>query len=169
MLGAARARVLDRVAPFTQADLDRSPANGGWSAGEVLHHLQLIELSVTRVMGRLLEQAARSSTGPDRRTDSVLGTLDSFAVESSPQKVKSPSPFIPQKGLRKEILLDGLAVSRERLLAAVAQAGAFDLGQVSFPHPVLGRLDGYQWLLYLGQHELRHLHQVERSSTEVPG
>jgi hypothetical protein len=31
---------------------------------------------------------------------------------------------------------------------------------------VLGRIDMYQWLLYVAQHELRHLHQIERVRTE---
>ena len=120
-------------------------------------------------MVRLVEQAARSGIGPDPRADSVLGVLDQFDVESSPRKVRSPGPFTPQKGLSRQDLLDGLASTREGLLDVLAKAGSYDLGELSFPHPVLGRLDGYQWLVYLGQHELRHLHQVERSRGEVPG
>jgi hypothetical protein len=162
-LQAARSRLLDGAGPLSQEDLDTSPSNGGWSAGEILHHLQLIELAVSRVIGRLLEQAAREGLDPDPRTDSVLGSLDQFSIESSPQKIVAPTPFTPQKGSAKQVLLDGLAGSRAALLALVEKAGAFDLSRLIFPHPVLGRIDVYQWLLYLAQHELRHLHQIERS------
>ncbi len=162
-LEAARARLLDKVGSLGQADLDAAPSPDGWSIGEILHHLQLIETSVSRLVGRLLEHAERDDMGPDKRTDSVLGSLDRFAIESAPQKVAAPTAFIPQKGSSQKDLLEGLAKSRGALLAVVERAGAFDLSQVSFPHPVLGRIDGYQWLLYVAQHELRHLHQIERS------
>jgi hypothetical protein len=169
VLMAARARLLDGVGSLNQADLDLAPSRDGWSAGEILHHLQLIELSVARLLGRLLEHAARGGLGPDLRTDSVLGSLDQFAIEDAPQKVVTPKAFTPQMGRPRQILLEGLAGSRAELLAAVEKAGAFDLSQLKFPHPVLGRIDGYQWLLYVGQHELRHLHQIERSKmTETP-
>jgi hypothetical protein len=162
-LQAARSRLLDGVGSLSQEDLDTSSSKDSWSAGEILHHLQLIELSVSRVIGRLMEQAARGGLGPDPRTDSVLGSLDPFSIEVSPQKIVTPTPFTPQKGCAKQALLDGLAGSRTALLAVVEKAGAFDLGQLTFPHPVFGRINGYQWLLYVAQHELRHLHQIERA------
>jgi hypothetical protein len=162
-LQAARSRLLDGVGSLSQEDLDASSSKDGWSTGEILHHLQLIELSVSRVIGRLLEQGTRDGLGPDPRTDSVLGSLDQFSIEISLQKVVTPTPFTPQKGCAKQALLDGLAGSRAALLAVVEKAGSFDLSQLTFPHPVLGRIDGYQWLLYVAQHELRHLHQIERS------
>jgi hypothetical protein len=28
------------------------------------------------------------------------------------------------------------------------------------PHPALGVLDGYQWLAFVGTHELRHANQI---------
>lgn len=34
------------------------------------------------------------------------------------------------------------------------------LGSVTAPHPVLGEIDVYQWLLFLGAHEGRHADQV---------
>ena len=162
-LQAARSRLLDGVGSLSQEDLDTASSTGSWSAGEILHHLQLIELAVSRVIGRLLEQAAREGLHPDPRTDSVLGSLDQFSIESSTQKIVAPAPFTPLKGSPKQALFDGLAASRAALLAVVEKAGAFDLSRLTFPHPVFGRIDGYQWLLYLAQHELRHLHQIERS------
>ena len=74
-----------------------------------------------------------------------------------------PAGFVPSRGLSGQALLDGLSGSRSALLAEVARAAAHDLSRLTFPHPVLGRLDMYQWLLYTAQHELRHLHQIERA------
>lgn len=164
-LGSARSRLLESVAGLGQAQLDAVPPDGQWSIGEILHHLLLIERSVARLLARQLERAEKSGdpSGPDRRQDSVLGGLDRFDIERSTEKVVTPSGFVPSRGLSRQELLDGLADSRSALLAEVARAGAHDLSRLTFPHPVLGRLDMYQWLLYCSQHELRHLHQIEKA------
>ncbi|HTZ50235.1 MAG TPA: pyridoxal-dependent decarboxylase [Spirochaetia bacterium] len=159
---STRARLLAAVRALDQAALDRAPASGGWSIGEILHHLQLIERSVTRVAAKQVQHAAESGLGPDPRTDSILHSLDSFDVEDSPRKITAPSGFVPRAGLPRAELLDGLASSREALLAQVQAARRYDLTQLTFPHPVFGKIDLYQWLLYVAQHEIRHLHQIER-------
>lgn len=162
VLQAARERLLDGVGSLVQADLDVTPSADRWSIGEILHHLQLVELSVARLLSRLLERAARDGAGPDRSAGSVLGSLDHFAIEDARSKFVAPAAFTPGKGFAKQVLLEGLAESRAALLSVVEKAGAFDLSQLSFPHPALGRINGYQWFLFVGQHELRHLHQIER-------
>lgn len=166
-LQAARSRLLEAVAGLGQAQLDAAPPGGQWSIGEILHHLLLIERSVARLLARQLERAEKSGgphglPGPDPRQDSVLGSLDRFDIEWSTEKITAPSGFVPSRGLSRQELLDGLADSRSALLAEVTKAGAHDLGRLTFPHPVLGRLDMYQWLLYCAQHELRRLHQIEK-------
>ena len=168
-LGSARSRLLESVAGLGQAQLDAVPPDGQWSIGEILHHLLLIERSVARLLARQLERAEKSgggtagAAGPDHRQDSVLGGLDRFDIERSTEKVVTPSGFVPSRGLSRQELLDGLADSRSALLAEVARAGAHDLSRLTYPHPVFGRLDMYQWLLYCSQHELRHLHQIEKA------
>ncbi|MEA2712972.1 MAG: hypothetical protein QOK27_933, partial [Gemmatimonadales bacterium] len=34
------------------------------------------------------------------------------------------------------------------------------LGGLTFSHPLLGSLDLYQWILFVGQHEARHAAQI---------
>jgi hypothetical protein len=34
------------------------------------------------------------------------------------------------------------------------------LREYTFPHPVLGELDGYDWILVFALHNLRHLEQI---------
>jgi hypothetical protein len=161
-LQAARSRLLEAVAGLDQARLDAAPADGQWSIGEILHHLQLIEGSVARVLARQVQRAEKTGDGPDPRQDSVLASLDRFDIERSPEKIDAPSGFLPRRGFSLQELRDGLADSRAALFSEVARAGAHDLSRLTFPHPVLGRLDMYQWLLYCAQHELRHLHQIQR-------
>jgi hypothetical protein len=57
--------------------------------------------------------------------------------------------------------LAALAESRRELLSALDLADGLALGQISFPHPLIGPLDLYQWVLFVGQHEARHAAQIE--------
>ncbi len=72
-------------------------------------------------------------------------------------KLQAPEPFHPtgqtlQKGLDR--FLDG----REKI-AAFLQANS-DLRNYSVPHPALGPLDGYQWMLAVAGHSARHTLQI---------
>jgi len=159
---AARTRVLGAVDGKGQEALDRRPSPDAWSPGEILHHLLLMEKAVVRLLERLIAKAERDGAPPGQHTGSLLGILDSFDVEYSPAHIQAPEGFKPTPGVARQELLGGLAESRATFLELAARAEHVDLGRVHFPHPVLGLLDGYQWMLYLGQHELRHLHQMER-------
>jgi len=105
---------------------------------------------------------------PDPSDESVLHSLDQFAIETAPQKITSPQFAVPTKGMKKEDLLEELEKSRGALMEKLNMAHAFDLSKLQFPHPVLGRLDMYQWILYIGKHEHRHIRQMERLSSAVP-
>ena len=60
-----------------------------------------------------------------------------------------------------------LASSREGLRHAMAEAEGWALEKVVALHPRLGTIDMYQWLLFLGHHERRHLAQLERTIAAV--
>jgi hypothetical protein len=38
---------------------------------------------------------------------------------------------------------------------------------VSFPHPVLGPTNGYQWFLFIGSHEARHADQIRETARQL--
>jgi len=41
------------------------------------------------------------------------------------------------------------------------------LDEVATPHPLLGRLSFYQWLLFLAQHEERHTIQIRETARRL--
>jgi glutamate/tyrosine decarboxylase-like PLP-dependent enzyme len=161
-LQAARERLLRSVISLSQADLDFSPSLEQWSAGEILHHLQLIEESVVRVVDKLAARAEKAGVGPDPGDGSLIRSLDRFDIEGSTQRIPAPLSVAPRKGIPARELLDGLDASRAALIGTLQRCARFDMSQVHFPHPVLGKLDGYQWALYVGKHEERHRQQIER-------
>ena len=50
----------------------------------------------------------------------------------------------------------------------MATADGLALGEIKHDHVVLGELDLYQWLIFLGQHEARHTKQIERTLKSIP-
>ena len=42
-------------------------------------------------------------------------------------------------------------------------ANGLAIGEIKHTHAILGELDLYQWLIFLGQHERRHTRQIERT------
>ena len=58
--------------------------------------------------------------------------------------------------------LGSLALERARdaLCNSVRDADGLALGDVVHPHPVLGPINLYQWIAFVGGHEARHAVQV---------
>jgi hypothetical protein len=77
-------------------------------------------------------------------------------------------PLVAPQRLRPEPHPDlaaswaSLQAVRERTYRAFLTVDGKDLTQVSAPHPFFGPLSGYEWLLFLGKHEERHLGQLRR-------
>ena len=76
--------------------------------------------------------------------------------------------LLPRTNIDISEALDGLESSREALRAAVVSGSGLSLGEIKHTHPVLGELDLYQWLIFVGQHEGRHKKQIERTLKSIP-
>jgi hypothetical protein len=158
-LAACRADVLAAAARAP----DTRWREGAWSVAEVLDHLRLVETGVSK----LVHVALSRHPGPlprEMETTSVAHRLDHVALEDRGRRIMAPDAVRPRPGIARAEALTGLEASRRRLLDTLAQADGVALGEFSFPHPVLGLLDLYQWLLFVGQHERRHARQISETS-----
>lgn len=137
----------------------RADANG-WSVAEHLEHLVMIEDSIGRLISTMAKQL-RASNAMDSATDSVLGSMDKFQLTANNVKLVAPEPYRPTGTLSAHDALEQLRAVRVRVLQGVQKASGLDLTQTRYPHPFFGPMDGYQWLLLIGQHEMRHLNQMK--------
>ena len=46
------------------------------------------------------------------------------------------------------------------LRSAIADADGLALGLIMHPHPVVGDINLYEWILFVGLHEQRHVRQI---------
>ena len=157
-----RDQLFSYVRSVPEVALRFRPAADQWSAAETLEHLALIEDGLGRVISRLVKQARAEGSVPDTETSSILGILDHYDLENgSHNKLVAPDMVRPKGEQSIAESMEKLTMSRARLLEAVHGANGLDLGRVTFPHPFLGPISAYEWLVLIAKHELRHLRQNE--------
>lgn len=164
-LTQARQGLLATVSDLTPPQLRRRPAEGVWSPAETLEHLRLTESSIVRILRKLLREADLNQLGSESETSSVMGRLDAFRLVQVVRPVLAP-PFVqPDPQADGRAALVGLGRSRADLVEVITQADGWAVGSLGFPHPIIGPLDFYQWVLFVGQHEVRHTCLIQQALT----
>lgn len=161
LINGYRARLLEHVAPLSQSQIDWRAAETDWSIGEVLDHLCLVEIGSSKILHKHAKETKDKNFSAPPLDGSVLNSLDQFQIETVRTKIKAPDMVAPRSGIGKAELMNNLETCRVKLLESIQTLDAYDLHQLDFPHPFMGRLDLYQWILFIGKHEQRHTTQVE--------
>ena len=138
-----------------------APAAGAWAVDDVLEHLRLTEEGTVRLLTRMLEKA-RAAGAPAGRPDEPPNVDDVITMRSG---VTAPPVVAPGSVPAPSDVIQGLRTTRasfERLLAQASDSG-LDLTAVRARHAVFGEIHFYQWVSFIGAHELHHLAQIERT------
>ena len=156
-----RARLVAAVEGLSGEQQTFSPAPGRWSVAELVEHLSIVEGNVVRLLEKLLgkaEEAGAEAAAPDLFADPV--SIEEFVERSRGVKLEAPERIRPT-GLTLADSLAALRSSREALRALRPRIERVDGTALRFPHPSFGPINLYQWLLFVGAHESRHLAQIE--------
>lgn len=159
-LDANRAALLEEVERVAPALRETRPAPDRWSVAEVLEHLALVERRITGLLAGSLSAARAEGLGPERETGPVVGTFDLTRVLDRGRPVEATAAARPLGGLDARGALAALEESRAALREVLFAGDGLALGEVSLPHPVFGPLNFYQWVLFVGGHEARHVAQI---------
>ena len=135
---------------------------------EILEHLRMVESGVARLITKRVGQAREAGLGEEKEITSVLPSFDRHNAVLEAAVLKSPPTVQPRADVDINEALEGLDSSHEALRAAVTAANGLSIGEIKHTHPILGELDLYQWLIFLGQHEGRHRKQIERTLKSIP-
>ena len=164
-----RKGLLEASSGLSEAQLDYKPAEAEWSISDILHHMALTDEGGARLAANMLKQAEEKKLPADPRPEaSVLNSLDEFNPQLAGTKVQAPDRVAPRSHLPAAESIVRLKSSRENVVATWAQLGEYDLSGLTYPHPLLGELNAYQWLIILGRHESRHTAQIARIKAD-PG
>jgi len=164
---AARAALLEVAATIPPERFAERPEAERWSAAELLEHLARVEAGCARVIAKRAAGARQSGIAAEGEESSMLGALDGRHVTDRTRRLVAPGIVAPAGGITREAALDALARSRADFMRAVGEADGLALGEIRHTHVVLGEIDLYQWILFVGQHERRHLPQLEEIAAQL--
>ena len=164
-LAESRERLVLAVEGLSDEQRSFQPAQDRWSIADCVEHIIVVETSVLRNIQQVLQSA------PQQERQNEVQGKEQVILERVPareRRVKGPEEAMPQgRWPDFEDLMRQFEATRERSVrfSAVTQA---DLRNHFFPHPFLGLLDCYQWLLFLSAHCERHVRQMEEVKVD-PG
>ena len=163
-----RKELLQSIAGVPGERLTSRPTTGGWTVAQILEHLGMVESGVARLIAKRAGRAREAGLGDEKSTESVLTSLDRYVPQLAAVKMEAPETVRPRENVDPEEALGALETSRQSLRAAAATADGLSLGEIKHNHPLLGELNLYQWLIFLGQHEVRHTRQIQRTLNSIP-
>jgi hypothetical protein len=139
---------------------DQKPAADRWSAAQVLNHLAIAHKLVAALVGKAISEAQATGLGPETATSSVVNTIPAERILDRSRKVPAPEKIRPRDQVDIQTAWSEFDQARESLRAAFLSGDGLALAQVIQPHPILGPINMYQWVLFNGSHEARHTLQV---------
>jgi hypothetical protein len=155
-LAQAQSRLLSTADSVPPDQWQTRPTRGGWSAGELVAHLIMVERAVLGSADRVMQHAPRRISLLKRLH------LPLALVEARWIRRKTPIPLDPELVGEKETMLAELREIRERTLAFVDETKGRDLSKYCWRHALLGVLNTYEWLQMIACHEIRHEKQLRK-------
>ncbi len=143
------------------------PAPDRWSVAEVLEHVARVERSVLRACEQQFAAARESGLPDESDTTSIRETMPPERVANRDRPLVSPERLLP-KGNDADAAWAQVEAARDRLREFTVSCDGLALSQVGFPHPALGPLNLYQWLLFSAGHHARHAAQIREIAGQLP-
>jgi hypothetical protein len=131
------------------------PAADRWSIAEIVEHLALVEnVMVQRIFPSIEKAPAPAAERDPKPIDGMILTK----VGDRTTKFQAP-PFVTPTGRwAPSEALDHYLADRGQTVAFVTTTP--DLRHHVVDHPAFGSLDGYQWILAIAGHSVRHTKQI---------
>ena len=158
-LQATHDAFLKSIAGLSEKQWRFKPAPDRWSVAEVSEHIAIAE---SLIFGVVQKQVLMSPIDPAKRAE-VAGK-DEIILTKVPDrshKVQAPEILKPtNRFATREENIKAFEDARKATMDYV-RTTQDDLRDHFGPHPALGTLDGYQWILLISAHSERHTKQIE--------
>lgn len=169
-IDATREQLVRRLDGLSDEQQRFRPTPEAWSIAEIVEHLSIIEAQMVQLVGMMLKKTEASGMmrpgGDGVEGDGAAAgfapiNIDDFVEQSSTQKFEAPDAVKPGGQLSLADALARLRDSRSTLRSFQPRIERIDGTAARYPHPFMGMFNLYQWLLFIGAHEERHLAQIE--------
>ncbi len=163
-LEKTRADILKATKGLSAAQWNFKQAPDRWSVAEVVEHIAAAEDFLMDMVRTNVMKAPPRPAGED------VKAIDHFVLQRIPDrsnKVQAPEPLKPNNRFGSpKASLDHFKESRGKTLAFLKKTN--DLRQHAVDSPLGKKLDGYQWVLFIGAHSERHTKQLNEVKAD-PG
>ncbi len=157
-------RVLDEaLAAVPEAVRSRRPGPERWSVAEILEHLSVVEVAIAGLLDRHLQAARAAGLGSEQSTEAIVPTVRIARLLDREATVVAGERVLPKAGLAWREAREALASARARSRDLIAGCDGLALGEIVIPNHVLGPINVYQWVIFLGAHEQRHAAQIREA------
>lgn len=161
LLDSLRASTMEFLATLdgvTRSEWTWKPEPETWSVYEIAEHTCTVQRGIERLFSKkLLEQPLAAETARPAFTDAQIEQR----LAPGGRGVRAPEMVLPKgRWATKEELAQAFTASTEAHIAWVQAHTEVDLRDYGSIHPMLGMLDGVQWLVMLAAHNRRHAAQV---------
>jgi DinB superfamily len=158
-LQATHDAFLKSIAGLSEKQWRFKPAPDRWSVAEVSEHIAVAE---SGIFGMVQSRVMTSPAAPEKRAEVKM--TDEQILKMVPDrshKAQAPEFLKPTNRWATEAdLTKAFEASRKATMDYVRTTND-DLRDHFGPHPVLGPLDAYQWILLISAHSERHTKQIE--------
>jgi uncharacterized damage-inducible protein DinB len=157
----AQARFTAAVSNLTDAQSDFRPDENQWTIAEIVEHVDIIDNNLLRITHKLLKEAESTPRPPNADLNLGHTSLDEKG-NHHPGPFPAPERLRPQGGVQIEDSLARMRASLNDFAEIQGRLEAVDLSEQMFPHPFLGPINAYQWMVLVAEHKDRHRGQIER-------
>jgi hypothetical protein len=158
-LQATHDAFLQSIAGLSEKQWRFKPAPDRWSVAEVSEH---IAVSESMLFGMIQSKIMTSPADPSKRAE-VAGKDEIILTKVPDRSHKAQAPEFLKPTNRwatREELTKAFEDSRKATMDYVRTTND-DLRDHFGPHPLLGPMDAYQWILLISAHSERHTKQIE--------
>jgi hypothetical protein len=150
---------LRSIAGLSEKQWRFKPAPDRWSVAEVSEHIAVSESSL---LALVQTKFMMSPADPSKRAEAA--GKDQIIMEKVPDrshKAQAPEFLKPTNRWATEAELTKTFEDSRKATMDYIRTTNEDLRDHFGPHPVLGTLDAYQWILLISAHSERHTKQIE--------
>lgn len=158
-INESRSRLRTSVEGLTDSELNFRGSPDRWSITEILEHLALVEGQLARLFRVMVAKAEAAQSEPHAHFSPV--SIEELLAPLRHQKIEAPENARPTGHVSASESLARLEESRAALHSLLPRIEKVNGSSVIYPHPAAGPINLYQWLLFVGAHEDRHLGQIE--------
>jgi DinB superfamily len=158
-LQATHDAFLQSIAGLSEKQWKFKPAPDRWSVAEVSEHIAVAE---SGIFGMVQSKVMTSPAAPEKRAE-VVGKDETILkmVPDRSHKAQAPEFLKPTNRWATQAELTKAFEDSRRATMDYIRTTNDDLRDHFGPHPLLGPLDAYQWILLISAHSERHTKQIE--------